>query len=125
MDRTRRVFTNTVLEEALKRDGAVLRLVPDNFTSMSFVSFECRCGEEGSRRLDVCVDFGAFCEECARSTSTARRLATLAAPLSIDTSAAVFDLFTERDQGCVRYSENDKIHLALAPRYRKPYHRRA
>lgn len=120
MPKPRRKFTLELLQEALSRDGAELIEVPGKFSSMAVAKYTCRCGSEGSRRVDVCVDFGAFCEPCAKETRAARRLATMALDSSITSDTKYFYLTTERDGECTKHHEDDVINLALNIRDRKP-----
>ena len=121
MPKPRRKFTLELLQEALSRDDAVLIEVPGKFTSMAVAQYTCGCGSEGSRRVDECIDFGAFCKPCAKATSISRALATKANNALREISESeYYDLFTERDEESVRYHKNDVVSLALVPTYHKP-----
>lgn len=117
----RRQFTLQLLQVSLDRDGAELQMLADKVTSRTLVTFSCSCGNEGNRRLDYCVDFGAFCTECARKVRNNRRTATLALPPSLNCDAPFFDICMGRDDECIRYARDDELKLVLAPRYRKAY----
>lgn len=121
MPKPRRKFTLDLLQEALSRDGAVLIEVPGKFTSNAVAKYTCRCGSEGSKRVDRCIDFGAFCEPCKLVTSISRRLATIAIAPPNHVDSEFYDVITERDGVCIRYHKDDVIELALNVFDRQPH----
>lgn len=58
-------YTKKLLDEALKKDNAVLISTHDTYTGNTVISYTCKCGENGEKVFrSIIRDGGAKCKKC-------------------------------------------------------------